>query len=171
MGYYDRLVINIAEGNLSYLSELYLKLKKPIFALALSILGDYYAAEDIMQETFVKVTSNADSYQKGTNARAWIFSIARNLCLNSLHLKKREELNENMTAAGGNTFEEKVASAIDFKQLISPLDETEKQIFVLHFYGGLKKTQIAKIMDITPVNVRAKYSRALKKLRAGKNKN
>lgn len=163
IGYYDRLVINIADGNLSYLSELYLKLKKPILAFALSILGDYYAAEDIVQDTFLKISSNASSYHKGTNARAWIFSIARNLCFNSLKSKKSVELTETIAETNDNSFEEKVASAIDFNQLIKPLDETEKQIFVLHFYGGLKKSQIARIMDISPVNVRAKYFKSFKK--------
>jgi len=166
MGYYDRLVINIAEGNLSYLSELYQKLRRPIFALAMSIIGEYYAAEDIMQETFLKVTANASMYHKGTNARAWIFTIARNLCLNNLQMKKGEELNENMVEQRGGDFEERVASVINFNRMIEPLDDVERQIFVLHFYGGLKKTQIAQMMKMSPANVWAKYSRALKKLRA-----
>lgn len=161
----DNMVVNIAQGRLSYLSELYLKLKRPIFVLALSILHDYYAAEDVMQETFLKVTANAKEYRKGTNARAWILSIARNQSLNTLKRdKKDEELDENM--AGSNAgLEENVAGTIDFYKMIEPLDDLEKQILVLRFSGGLKATEIAGIMNCSPGYIRNKFSRALKKIR------
>jgi len=169
IGYYDHLIINIADGKVTDLSELYLKLKTSIFAFALSILRDYYSAEDVMQETFLKVTVNAKEYQKGTNAKAWIFSIARNLCLDRLRIKKGEELTEKATVSSNADFEEKVASTIDFNQMLEPLDETERQIIALRFSGELKNTQIAEIINMSPVNVRTKYSRALKKLKAHNN--
>jgi len=106
------------------------------------LLYPSYATIIRLKETFLKVTANAKEYHKGTNAKAWVFSIARNLCLNKLKMKKSEELTENMAETNSTDFEEKVASTIHFNQMIEPLDETERQIIVLHFSGGLKNTQI-----------------------------
>lgn len=161
--YFDHMVMTIAEGSTDSLSELYYKLQKPIFVLALSILQDYYAAEDVMQETFLKVVSHAKDYRQGTNAKAWIFTMARNLCLDTLKRKRNDELTENMTDS--NPFEEKVASSIDFLNMLHVLNEDEKQIIVMHFYGGLKKVEIAKLMGVPSANIRVAYSRALKKLK------
>lgn len=161
--YFDYMVTDIAEGHIDSLSELYNALKKPVFVLALSILQDYYAAEDIMQETFLKVVSHAGEYQQGTNPKAWIFSIARNLCLDAIRKKKNDELTENIPDM--NNFEEKAASSIDFLRMIQALKQDEKQIIVMHFYGGLKKVEIAKLMGVPSANIRVTYSRALKKLK------
>lgn len=163
VGSLDRMVINIAEGNMASLSSLYSQLQKPIFVLALSLLHDYYAAEDVMQETFVKVMAHAKEYRKGTNAKAWIFSIARNLCLDSLKRMQSGPLSENITDS--DDLEDKVASAVDIIRILDTLDETEKQIIVMHFYGGLRKVQIAKLMNVPAGSIRMKYSRALKKLK------
>lgn len=167
ISYFDHMVVDIAQGNIDSLSELYYKLQKPVFVLALSILQDYYAAEDVMQETFIKVASNAKDYRQGTNAKAWIFSIARNLCLDTLKKKKNDELTENI--ADSENFEEKAASSIDFLRMLKVLNEDEKQIIVMHFYGGLKKVEIAELMGVPSANIRVAYSRALKKLKNSMN--
>ena len=49
-------------------------------------------AEDIMQETFIKVINNNDKFIMGSNAKAWIYTIARNTSLNYLKATKREVL-------------------------------------------------------------------------------
>lgn len=163
---YDKSISKIAEGNLSALSELYIKLKKPVFILALSIVRDYPMAEDIMQETFVKVASNVDNYRKGTNAKAWILSITRNMSLDYLKKRKKEDITDEITVPSNSKFEEEIASTIEFQKMIEPLDEIEKQIIVLHITAGIKHKQIGKVLELTTENVRTKYSRAIKKLKA-----
>lgn len=164
-GDYDHMVVNIAKGVLSDLSNLYMKLKRPIFVYALSILHDYNAAEDVMQETFLKVTVHANEYKKGTNAKAWILSITRNLSLYALEQQKRmEELPNNFLETVISP-EEKVDSTVDFFKLIEPLDEVEKEIIVLRFPGKLRFTEIAEIMKVSPGYIRNRYSRAVKKLK------
>lgn len=161
------MVKSISEGHIDSLSGLYDTLRKPVFVLALSILQDYHAAEDVMQETFLKVVLNADGYRQGTNARAWIFTIARNLCLDILKKRTSDELTENKPDT--INFEEKAASSIDFLRMLQVLNETEKQIIVLNFYGGLKKVEIAKLMGVPAANIRVAFSRALKKLKKSMN--
>lgn len=161
----DRIVSNITNGDTSALSELYERLKRPVFVLALSIVKDYGIAEDIMQETFLKVAVNAGSYRKGTNAQAWVFSITRNLALDFLKMRRPDSLDDNRVFESSTGFEEKIASTLEFRRMIEALDDIEKQIIALHVAGRLKHKQIAKILGISAANVRAKYSRALKKMK------
>lgn len=163
VGYFDDAVKSIAEGRSDSLAELYATLKKPVFVFALSILQDYQEAEDVMQETFLRVAAKSSDYRPGTNARAWIFSIARNLSLDILKRKKPVALTEDVADSGN--FEEKAASAIDFLRMLRVLNENERQIVVMHFYGGLRKAEIAKLLGVPSANVRVTYGRALKKLK------
>lgn len=80
-----------------FIKKIYIELKKPIFVLPLSISNDYFIAEDILQETFVKVINNIDSFTKGTNAKAWVLTIARNTAINHVNKLKREYLNEDIS--------------------------------------------------------------------------
>lgn len=56
-----------------------MEVRKPIFLFILSIVEDYHMTEDLLHETFIKIMLNIDKYKKGTNVKAWMLSIARNV--------------------------------------------------------------------------------------------
>lgn len=165
IGAYDSMILHIANGHMSYLSALYEDLRASIFTYALSILHDYYTAEDIMQETFLKVNMHADEYRKGTNARAWIFSIVRNLALDEIRKHKREDALTDAIKDGENPGDDIAGSAIEFMTLLNSLDEMEKEIIVLRFSGNLRFKEIANVMRIAPCIARSRFYRAVKKLK------
>ncbi|HHT53518.1 MAG TPA: hypothetical protein GX011_01100 [Clostridiales bacterium] len=82
----DSALGRLASGDMDALEIIYDKLGRRIFLMALSILRDPHGAEDIMQQTFLKITEAAGAYTKGTNATAWILTTARNLSLTSVKL-------------------------------------------------------------------------------------
>lgn len=161
----DTWLTRLREKDNEALEHLYLELKRPIFIFILSIVKDYHIAEDILQETFIKVINNSESYEKGSNAKAWIFSIARNISLNQIKLRKREELKEDIIKADSILFTEEVESAMEFLRLIEPLESEEREIVALKLSAGLGHKQIAETLNISVINSRAKYSRAIKKLK------
>lgn len=71
--------------------EIYEATKHIVFATALNILKDYALAEDIMQDTYIKMRASVCSYQSNTNPVAWIVTISRNLSLNLYKQRKREQ--------------------------------------------------------------------------------
>lgn len=162
---FDAMIINIAEGNLSFLADLYYQLRKPLFLYSLSILHDYYAAEDVTQETFIKIVNSSGTYQWNTNAKAWIYSITRNLALNELKArKKNDELNLDIQGAGA-PFEERIDSIQEFNQLIAPFTGLDREILVLRFCNQLKYKEIATVVGGSPGSIRDRCFRALKKLK------
>lgn len=84
----DLCLKKLADGEVDELGYLYDNMAKPVYYLALSVLKDKSLAEDVLQDTFLKVYEKAESCQK--NPRAWIMSIARNIALNKLKRSKHE---------------------------------------------------------------------------------
>ena len=62
------------------LQKLMTEYKNLIFSICLKMSGDYFAAEDLTQETFLSVYEHLDSFD-GRNEKAWICRIASNLCI------------------------------------------------------------------------------------------
>ncbi len=98
---------------------------------------------------------------------AWILTIARNLCLQKLRQAKRsaavpfEDWETFLGAAPGDE-----ADRLILDQFIRELDETERQLVVLHAVAGLKHREIAALLNLPLATALSRYHRALKKLRA-----
>jgi RNA polymerase sigma-70 factor (ECF subfamily) len=74
----------IAAGDMDALEWLYRELRVPVFAVALAITADRGLAEDVLQETFLRVYTRARTYRPGSTPRAWMVEIARNLALDTV---------------------------------------------------------------------------------------
>lgn len=162
----DRCISKISRNDQFALEELYREYKNPIYRFSLMTLGDSGLAEDAMQSTFLKIMSSAGTYKLGTNANAWIFSIARNTCIDIIKKKlpvsadetEMERLNDSFTM-------DDAVESIAVKEAVAKLSETEREIISLYLFGGLKQTDIARIMGMPYIKVRSLYGYALKKLR------
>ena len=69
----------VAAGDPNALAELYRAYYQPVFLLAASLTGDTALAEDTVQEVFLTVQTCAGRYRPGTNGRAWLFGVTRNV--------------------------------------------------------------------------------------------
>lgn len=158
----DELMGKVADGDVAAFSRLYEETARGVFAFVYSYLGNAADAEDATEEVFLAVKRKARLYRKGTDARAWLFQIAKNRALDELRRRKRralpvEELPESALAA------EPRFSALD--ELTKSLDETEKEIVLLHAVWGYKHREIAKLTSLPLGTVTWKYQKALEKLR------
>lgn len=72
------LIRSISEGREDALEELMVAYQKPVFAVALRLLGNAQAAEDVVQETFLAVWSHAGDFRGDASLKSWVFSIAVN---------------------------------------------------------------------------------------------
>lgn len=161
----DMCIKKIAEQDYCALEQVYNELKNPIYRFSLMILNDSGLAEDAMQNTFLKIMVNAEQYRLGTNPRAWIFSISRNVCMDLLK-KKVYTVDESvfynlLESESMNNLTEVIA----VKDAISRLSLIEQEILSLNVFSGLKQTEIAKVMNMPYLKVRSIYGYAIKKLR------
>lgn len=157
----DRALCRLAEGDMAALEDIYRKLGRRIYMLALSILRDTHSAEDIMQDTFVKLAAEARAYREGSNAIAFILTITRNLSLNLLKKQRRETPTEVLP----HSIDPGDAPPLAALEALSLLDEQERQIVILKLDCGMKHRHIAEIMGISPEACQKRYRRALEKLK------
>lgn len=166
-GELEALIGGIAAGSREDLAELYRRTRAAVYGLALSYLKNGAEAEDVAQDTFVKVWAAAPSYRPQGKPMAWLLTIARNLSLGRLRTAARiQDLSEAQWSAF--SIESDILTADDRTVLaaaLGRLSDEERHIVVLHAVCGLKHREIAQFLGLALPTVLSKYHRSLKKLK------
>lgn len=165
----ETLLKRISSGDQDAFRELYHNTDKTIYSFILSIVRNPQDAEEIMQETFLKVWTSASSYQSQGKPLAWMFTIARNLCYMRFRERKHQAdigLDELTGEEAGAVCLplENLADAMILQSALEILKEEERQIVLLHAAAGLKHREIAANLQLPLSTVLSKYNRAMKKL-------
>jgi len=93
------LMLRVKQGDLRAFTDLVDRYKQPVINLVARMLHDVSEAEDIAQMVFVQVHRSADRYKPAAKFSTWLFTIARNLCLNEIRRRSRHPA-ESMDAPG-----------------------------------------------------------------------
>ncbi len=83
------LMLRVKRGDRQAFEELVNKYKQPVINVIYRTLGDATEAEDLAQNVFVQVYKSADRYRVSARFTTWLFTIARNLCLNEIRRRSR----------------------------------------------------------------------------------
>ena len=83
------LMLRVKNGDLEAFEELVQKYKHPIVNVIYRMLHDLEEAEDLAQNVFVRVFQSAERYEVSAKFSTWVFTIARNLCLNEIRRRGR----------------------------------------------------------------------------------
>lgn len=160
----EEYILKIADEDKDSLALLYEETKSSIYGFALSILKNSTDAEDVMQETYLKIYENAEKYEKHGKPLAWMLTITKNLA----YMKIRKEKN--------NLDKDKELYIVENKEILDEdkmildlafkiLTDEERNIIMLHTNDGMKHREISKILELPLSTVLSKYNRAMKKLK------
>jgi RNA polymerase sigma-70 factor (ECF subfamily) len=83
------LMLRVKRGDEAAFAELVEKYKQPVMNVIYRILRDATEAEDLAQNVFIQVHKSAERYQATARFSTWLFTIARNLCLNEIRRRSR----------------------------------------------------------------------------------
>ena len=146
------------------------KYRQPLLRHALYILRDQDDAYDIVQETFVRAIRETRLFDPDFRIKAWLFRVAKNLCLNQLRntsrrsailqanpMVDRQEAQQWKTLFDGE-------QSILMMETLDKLGDDHREILVLRYYDELSYTEIAQVLDIKLGTVMSRLSRARKKL-------
>ena len=136
--------------------NLYKEHKNGIYRYILSITKDPYLAEDVLQDTFVKLLTKEVHFISGKE-QAWLYKVARNQCYDLLKKSKKHQILSSFEAIPEQNWK--------FIELISPLSEREREIISLKYIGGFSHREIAEITGQTVHAAKKCYERAIQKLR------
>ena len=163
----DAALDQIARGDRQGLAALYRETSPAVYGFALSVVKNAQDAEDILQDTYLRVYGAAPGYRSAGKPMAWILTICRNLCLQRLRERSRqaalpqEDWEEYLEGCPGVTPEDRLVIA----ECMRKLSDQERQIVVLHAVAGFKHREIGALLELGVSTVLSKYHRALKKLK------
>lgn len=161
----ERQVLALAAGDVDAMEPLYERTHAAVYGFALSIIQNIHDAQDVMQDTYVRIYQAAGTYRPCGNPLPWMLAIARNLALMRIRAAGRfcelpETLADVQAAQALNDAERCLLSA-----LLGTLSEAEQQLVFLHAAAGLKHREVAALFDWPLSTVLSKYHRAIHKLR------
>ena len=163
----EKLLAEIAQGSEEALRTLYVETSAAVYGFALSILKNPHDAEDVMQETYIRLCGAASAYRPEGKPMAWILTIVRNLARMRLRETGRTVLPDSpeQWPDEGELFHSGSDDRLVLEAAIRLLSDEERQIVMLHAVSGLKHREIAALLERPLSTVLSRYHRALGKLR------
>ena len=166
----EKLISRMASGDKEALAAFYQATKGPVYALAMSVLGERHGAEDIMQEVFLKLWYMRGELDYYNNVMALSVQITKHLCLNRMKVRERTEGEAGeqffiCDASTPYTQLEQKDSLEHVMRLINKLPGLQQTILRMKHVDGFEVEEIAGLTGSTPEAVRMNLSRARKRVR------
>ncbi len=131
-----------------------------LYRYCYSKVKDVYLAEDITQEAFLKYFESA-GYREMGKPMAYLYTVARNLCMDEFRRKKHERLPDDLYS---DSYEEKILDRLDIEMALDELTPDEREILLLRFADELSVSDIGSICKISRFAVYRGIKKSLKKL-------
>ncbi len=175
------LIDNLREGDESALAPLVEKYKRMVHRLALQITKNHEDANDVMQETFIKVYQSIHTFRQEAAFETWIYRIAVNEALN--FVKRRERRRESpLSTTEESEYDPIVMQRAEMAndpqinaektelrhwvtKAVNSLSLKHRVVVVLHELEGLTHAEIASILNCSEGTVRSRLHYARKQLR------
>lgn len=171
----EQLMAMFQSGNSHAFQLLFEKYRAAVFNFAWRMIGDGAAAEDLMQDVFLKVVKARDLYEPRARFSTWLFTVVRNHCIN--HLRSSRYLAGLKTVpvepADGAEGGEHAHGAADpsvqaqrrelgdrLEAAIGRLPDEYREIFLLRAVEGFSHDEAARILGLQTATARVHYHRA-----------
>ena len=173
----EALLVAFANGDRDAGQILLSRISPRLFAYAVRVLGDRAEAEDVVQETMMRLWKHAPDWRQGeAQVFTWVYRVASNLCVDRLRKAKRHvdlgsihEPASALTDAVGQMTEMQRVDAL--QRALATLPDRQRQAVVLRHLEGLPNPEIASIMSLSIEAVEsltARGKRALKQALMGR---
>lgn len=164
------LMARFAAGDHDAFEALYERYEAPVFSFCLRLLGDRDLAEDAFQDTFMSLVDQRFRYRDSGRLRGWLFTIARNVCLDRLRLVERRTKLLSLHATSGSPRrddpERAVESRDELSRVLAAIPPDQREVLLLHWHAGFSYAEIAQMMSSTEAAVKQKAHRATLALRS-----
>lgn len=166
------LVLSLKQRDEAAFAYLYENYAAALNGVIFGMVNDFNTTEDILQEAFLKIWNNIDSYDETKGKLyTWMRRITNNLTidiLKSKNYKQQSKVVENELAvsnfAGNNNISERL-NTLDLQKKLSTLDKKQRQILDMSYFQGYTQEEIARELDMPVGTVKTKIRTAIIELR------
>ena len=175
------LIADLCEGDETALAPLVERYKRIVYRLAVQITKNHADADDVMQETFIKVYRSIHTFRRDAAFETWLYRIAVNEALNFVKRRERQRACSLETVAeteyeattrysaqlanDPHAQAEKVELRQYVTEAVNSLSMKHRTVVILHEFEGLTHAEIAAILNCSEGTVRSRLHYARKKLR------
>jgi RNA polymerase sigma-70 factor (ECF subfamily) len=173
----DRTIALLKKRDPGTVSELINRYQHRLYRFLVRLVRDPATAEDLFQQTWVRIIEKIGSYDSRRNFEAWLFAIARNLAID--HLRRMREVSLDVADDSGQAPVDRLISdrrdvlgqLLEFERgallasTIQELPAIHREILTLRFEEDMKLEQIAEVAGIPLSTVKSRLHRALESLR------
>jgi len=168
----DELVLALRNREKIAVEALYDMYSSSLFGVISRIIVDTATAEDVLQETFVKIWHSFSSYntEKG-RLFTWMVNIARNLAIDKIRSKDFKNQNKNQELENNVTFIDEQRSTVykpellGVKELVETLKPEQKAILELVYFKGYTHVEAAEELEIPLGTIKTRLRMAIQQLR------
>jgi RNA polymerase sigma-70 factor (ECF subfamily) len=178
----EALMLAYRSGEVRAFEELTRRHRAAVFNFILRLVNERARAEDLLQETWLKVVRTAPSYEKKAKFTTWLFTIARNLCVDSMRREKYRKADSldatdasddasprSERVAGESASPDRAAYAATLRPkleaALAALPDEQREVFVLREYAGIPFKEIADVTGVPENTVKSRMRYALESLR------
>jgi RNA polymerase sigma-70 factor (ECF subfamily) len=162
------LLEELKRGKQYAFTKIYNRYKSQVYRFCLRMLSDEEGAKDVVQEVFAKLYERSGTLKTNSNLSAWLFTVARNRCLNSRR-NSRKEAPGYMDELETDNDPQAIAELQDVKdqvaRVLGKLSEDYREVLILREWNRLSYGEIAEILNTTTSSVKSKLFKARIKLR------
>ena len=169
-----KLIVRAKRGDLEAFEALYEWHKGPIYRTALAIIGDRLAAEEVLQETFLRAFRHIQNVREGVSLSPWLYRITVNLAYDYGKARSRswqvalDSIIEHLVAPAAASPEHTVEERELFELVYDAIDKLEfrqRATLVLFYLHDLSLAEISEIMECPVGTVKSRLHYARENLR------
>ena len=169
----DKLIKKILAGNTKLFEKVVDDHKNLVFSLALRMLKNREEAEEVSQDTFVKVYASLNGFKGDSKLSTWIYKVAYNTCLDHLKTNKRQ-INYDMEEEISASTIDEVDNALDslianerralIKSCIYELAPEDSALLTCYYFEDKNLLELEKIFILSTNTLKVRLFRARKRL-------
>jgi RNA polymerase sigma-70 factor (ECF subfamily) len=169
----ERLMLRFQGGDARAFEELVRRHRTPVFSFLLRLVGDRGRAEDLCQETFLRVVRAAEGWERRATFRTWLYAVARNQAVDDARrqaFRRTEPLDDPAAAESAELPPDRRAEGAllrpKLEAALASLPEEQREVFLLREHAGLRFHEIAAVTGVPENTVKSRMRYALEALRA-----
>jgi RNA polymerase sigma-70 factor (ECF subfamily) len=164
------LMARLGRGDLAALGILAERHQKRVLSFSYRLLGDWHRAEDVSQETFLRLRQAAAQYEPRAKFTTWLYRIVHNLSLDQQRKTANDPVSlEALQADTEETAQDRSAERHELaeavQRAVGELPERQRRVIILHRYEGLSHEEIGEVTGWSKSAVESLLVRAYENLR------